>query len=115
MSLYDRAAPNPAGHRDVSPAQVAAGLEGARLVDVRETPELSSDLGHIGGVEHVPLATVEAAAAKWDRGADLVLVCRSGGRSGRAAAALSALGFTRVMNMVGGMIAWNEAKLPIQR
>jgi rhodanese-related sulfurtransferase len=42
-------------------------------------------------------------------------VCRSGGRSGRVAAYLASEGFTRVMNMVGGMLSWNAARLPVER
>jgi len=42
------------------------------------------------------------------------MVCRSGGRSGRATIALKNLGFHKVVNMVGGMIAYNEAKLPTE-
>lgn len=115
MSIYDEATPNPAGYRDITPLRVADARGGARLVDVRETPELTSELGHIAGIEHVPLAEVEKKASAWAKDADLILVCRSGGRSGRAATALAGMGFTRVMNMVGGMIAWNEAKLPVAR
>jgi len=115
MSIYDQATQNPAGYRDITPLRVADARGGARLVDVRETPELTGELGHIAGIEHVPLAEVEKKASAWAKDADLILVCRSGGRSGRAATALAAMGFTRVMNMVGGMIAWNEAKLPVAR
>ena len=85
------------------------------IVDVREPHELTGELGHIPGAEHVPLASVESAARTWDREQEIVLVCRSGARSGRAAAALSSAGFARAMNMVGGMRAWNEAKLPVER
>jgi rhodanese-related sulfurtransferase len=113
--LHHSAAQNAAGHRDVTPAHVAAVRGKVRIVDVREPDELRGELGHIEGVESVPLATVEAAARGWDKTAELVLVCRSGGRSGRAAALLAQMGFRRVMNMTGGMLAWNEARLPVVR
>ena len=113
--LYASATMNAAGYRDVLPAQVAAIDDEVRVVDVREPDELTGELGHIIGVEHVPLATVEAAARSWSKDDEVVLVCRSGGRSGRAAAALAAMGFRRVMNMAGGMLAWHEAKLPVGR
>ena len=114
-ALYDAATANPAGYRDVSPARVAEARPAVRIVDVREPPELTGELGHIPGVERVPLGTLESAANAWDKEQELVLVCRSGARSGRAAAALSEAGFRRVMNMTGGMLAWNEAKLPVER
>jgi sulfur-carrier protein adenylyltransferase/sulfurtransferase len=113
--LYESATTNAVGYRDVLPAHLAATRQKVRLVDVREPHELTGELGHILGVELVPLATVEAAAKSWSKDEEVVLVCRSGGRSGRAAAALAAMGFRHVMNMVGGMLAWNEAKLPVER
>ncbi len=98
---------------EVAAEWVFRGRGDARSIDVRETDELVGELGHIEGVEHVPLATVEQAAARWDREQPLVIVCRSGGRSGKAALQLEALGFTKVASMRGGMTAWNRARFPI--
>ena len=86
-----------------------------RLIDVREPHEYVGELGHIAGAALVPLATVAAAATAWDRDADIILICRSGARSGRAAEALVTAGFRRVMNMAGGMLAYNAAQLPVER
>ncbi|MDP2341986.1 MAG: MBL fold metallo-hydrolase [Deltaproteobacteria bacterium] len=85
-----------------------------RLVDVREPDELLPEphgLGHIAGVTALPLATLIDATRSWDRDAPIVLVCRSGNRSGRAARSLEAAGFTRVASMRGGMLAWSGPKL----
>ncbi len=114
-SHYESAQANPGGYRDVPPTQVAAFGPEIRIVDVREPHEFTGELGHIRGAELVPLATLDAAAKSWPMDDEVVLVCRSGGRSGRAAAALATMGFRRVMNMVGGMLAWNEARLPVDR
>jgi rhodanese-related sulfurtransferase len=116
-SLYDQGLSHPDGYRDIDVSLLAAVLSSphARLVDVREPEELRGPLGHIAGVQSVPLPRVEAVAAAWPRGEDVVLICRSGGRSGRAAAQLTRLGFVRVMNLRGGMLAWNEARLPVVR
>lgn len=93
-----------------------AGHHGeARLVDVREPDELVGDLGQIEGVENVPLGVVEGAAVGWDRTEPLVLVCRSGGRSGKAALALQRMGFTKLASMRGGMITWNQQRLPLAK
>lgn len=113
--LYERAKANPSGYRDIDPASVARTAGTVRLVDVREPNELVGELGRISGVENVPLANIETAAKTWDKEQEIVLVCRSGGRSGRAAATLASSGFVHVMNMVGGMLAWNDAKLPVER
>jgi sulfur-carrier protein adenylyltransferase/sulfurtransferase len=116
MSLFDHAVPNAAGYRDIDPAEVRARAASARVVDVREPDEYAGELGHIDGAALVPLATLAAAAASWPRGEDVVLVCRSGARSGRGAAMLAQeLGFARVMNLRGGMMAWNSASYPIAR
>lgn len=98
-----------------TPEEVAQRLATWRLVDVREADEINGPLGHIDGVEHVPLATVQAEAAGWRRDEPLLIICRSGGRSGRACLALSQLGFRNVTNLTGGMLAWNEAGLPVVR
>lgn len=112
--LYEIAAPHGGGHREVWPEQVMAYRREVRVIDVREPHEFIGELGHIGGAELVPLATVPAAAQGWARDVDLVMVCRSGRRSEQASIALTDAGFGRVMNMVGGMLAWNEACLPVE-
>jgi rhodanese-related sulfurtransferase len=85
-----------------------------RVIDVRDAGELQLD-GFMPGAEHVPLASLEAEARAWDPDGELVLVCRSGNRSRRAAAALAAMGFRNVLNMTGGMIAYAAAGLPVAR
>ncbi|WP_164011056.1 rhodanese-like domain-containing protein [Pyxidicoccus trucidator] len=115
-SLFDSAIPHPHGYRDVDVHQLAAvPTTHASLVDVREPSEFDGLLGHLDGARLVPLATVLDVAASWPRNADVLLVCRSGGRSAKAAAQLVARGFTRVMNLRGGMLAWNTAELPVVR
>lgn len=95
-----------------SPRDVDRLRTSIRVVDVREPVEFTGDLGHIAEAELVPLGTVMEAAATWDQAAPIILVCRSGARSGRAGEALVAMGFAHVTNMVGGMIAWNQEGLP---
>jgi sulfur dioxygenase len=104
---------NASGVPEVAVEWVAANADAARLVDCREADELVGPLGAIPGVEHVPLASIATAARQWDRNANIVILCRSGGRSGKAALELIDLGFTRVASMRGGMTRWHEARLPI--
>ncbi len=113
--LFDGAVRHTAGYRDVDPSAVHAALGSVRIIDVREPHELVGELGHIAGAELVPLATLEAASRNWDKDREIVIVCRSGGRSARAAAFLAAMRFEHVMNMAGGMLAWNAAMLPVSR
>ena len=105
---------NTASYREISPEAAYRDRGKTRLIDVREAGELALE-GFIPGAEHVPLATVEAQARAWNKDDALVMICRSGGRSGRAAAALAAQGFRHVMNMAGGMVAYRAAGLPVAR
>jgi sulfur dioxygenase len=100
---------------EVEPAFAHESTGAVRIVDVREKDEFVGPLGHIPGAELVPMGTVENEAQKWDPRQPLVLVCRSGGRSGKAALALEAKGFKRVASMRGGMMLWNDQHLPIER
>jgi rhodanese-related sulfurtransferase len=105
----------PARYMDREPGWVAKRRDALALVDVREPPEFSDELGHIPGSQLVPIATLPQAAGSWDRDREIVVVCRSGARSERAALELANLGFRRVSNLRGGMLAWNAARLPVER
>ena len=115
LGLFERAHHRREGYRDVDPQLVHARLGAVRIVDVREPPEFAGELGHPPGAELVPLGAIERTASTWLKDEEIVLVCRSGARSARAAMALAAMGFSRVMNMVGGMIAWNAQSLAVSR
>jgi rhodanese-related sulfurtransferase len=105
--------------------EAQAQLARFRVIDVRQPEEfrspegedqqVTSELGRIPGSENVPLDRVGATAASWDRDTPLLVVCRSGARSGRAAAELVRLGFRDVTNLTGGMLAWNARGLPVAR
>ncbi len=114
-ALFLEGVARPGGYRDVSPQQLAQSSARVRMVDVREPHEFDGELGHIEGAELVPMGAFPAAASGWERDVDVVLICRSGNRSGRVAAALAPLGFNGMMNLAGGMLAWNAAALPVKR
>lgn len=113
--LYEEARPTALGYRETDPETVARYRNQVRIVDVREPEEFDAELGHIPGAELVPLATVRAHFHRDDPEELIVLVCRSGGRSGVAAQQLSSMGFTHLINMAGGMLEWNAARLPVER
>jgi sulfur dioxygenase len=100
--------------REIDPSEIDA-FPSARVIDVREPHELIGELGRLPRAEPVPLATVPEAAAAWDREQIFIMVCRSGGRSGRAAEVLARLGFRRVINLRGGMLAVQAAGLKTTR
>jgi sulfur dioxygenase len=107
--------------RQLSPAEVAGRLNrmGAPLLlDVREPDEYTGELGHIAAARLIPLrelperAETELAPFKEQ---DIVVICRAGVRSVTAAAILAGLGFDHVCNLKGGMLDWNDARLPVER
>ncbi|MEZ4590724.1 MAG: SulP family inorganic anion transporter [Chloroflexota bacterium] len=79
------------------------------VVDVREPREFNQ--GHIAEARLVPLPTILSAEVKLPADRQIVLVCRSGRRSRRAAAALQHIGCMNVLILRGGMLAWNSAGL----
>lgn len=97
------------GVPEVTAGWVADNRADFRLIDVRRDDEWRDD--HVQGAEHVVLDELEAVAAAWSRDEAIVLMCRSGGRSGRGALALENLGFTRVASMAGGILEWRQRGL----
>lgn len=73
------------------------------IIDVREAEEVAE--GKIPGAVNIPLGLIEFRKQDLDRSKDYVMVCRSGGRSSRAAEYLEGQGY-QVINMTGGMLAW---------
>lgn len=89
---------------------VTANIAGMKIIDVRKPEEFNGDLGHIDGAELICLQdNFEGRLQSLDRNAPHLFVCRSGGRSARAARLASANGFSSVYNLQGGMLAWREA------
>ena len=105
--LYCRpsSAPNP--WRDLTPRAADAVMAHVRIIDVRQPDEFHGE-GQLPGAELVPLGSLGAAMRDWDRAEPLLLVCRSGKRSGLACDALVSAGFASVHNLDGGMLAWRE-------
>jgi sulfur dioxygenase len=105
--------------RQLDPAEVAARLGGGDpplLIDVREEEEFHGELGHIEGAVRIPLRELSERAKEIQqyRERDVIAICRVGVRSTTAAAILTGLGFGRVCNLKGGMIDWNDARLPVE-
>lgn len=88
---------------------------GIKIVDVREKDEFAEISSPLA--ENFPLSSFDAAAfaKKLERRSPVYMLCRSGKRSLRAAQLLESAGFESVYNIDGGMIAWEEAGLPVVR
>ncbi|NOX38758.1 MAG: rhodanese-like domain-containing protein [Calditrichaeota bacterium] len=89
------------------------------LIDVRTPAEYIGELGHIPGAELRPLQEIENWVQEIEslKNSDkkIVLVCRSGNRSRVAAEFLQEKGFKNLINMMGGMRAWNQKGYPVEK
>jgi rhodanese-related sulfurtransferase len=95
--------------REVSPAEYvreSAANPRTLLIDVREAWEL--EIAALPGAVHIPMAEVPARLAEIDRARDVVVMCRSGGRSLSIARFLEAQGYGSVANLTGGVLAWSR-------
>jgi rhodanese-related sulfurtransferase len=98
---------------DIEPHEALRRVKkGELLIDVRRPSELSAM--RVAKAVNVPLADLHKYAASLDAAAPVMLVCRSGSRSRRAAKALAKAGFTDVSNVRGGLMAWMRAGLPLK-
>lgn len=110
-----------AGGPWVTPAQAThlINREDALVVDVRDPGEYGA--GHILGAKNVPLARIDEGLSEpirelAKRKEKPMIVYDDGGeRSGKAAAALKKQGFNRVVNLSGGLRAWQQAGLPVEK
>lgn len=102
------------GGQSVGPSDAVRLMnQGALLLDVRTQAEYDS--GHILDAKHVPQEQVAQAAETYKRFKDkaVVLCCESGARSGAAARVLREQGFTKVVNLAGGLASWRAESLPL--
>ncbi|MGW4464383.1 rhodanese-like domain-containing protein [Micromonospora sp. NBC_01796] len=84
----------------------------AYLLDVREPDEWEA--GHAPGAHHLPMMEVPARLAELPTDQDVVVVCRSGGRSGQVVSYLLGNGWDNVRNLEGGMQEWAASGRPVQ-
>ena len=109
--------------RRVSPVREIGTLDATRLInredalvlDVRETNEYAG--GRLPNALHIPLSQLKDRAAELTKHAarPVIVYCERGVRSGAASAALARLGFQRVQSLRGGLRAWKDAGLPVQK
>ena len=87
----------------------------ALVLDVREDSEYQ--LGHILNSSLVPLGKLGERIGELEKYKErpIVVVCRSGNRSGTACAMLGKLGFAQAYNLAGGVTAWQKANLPVEK
>ncbi|MEW5888836.1 MAG: rhodanese-like domain-containing protein [Pseudomonadota bacterium] len=106
-----------AGGPGVGPAQATLLInrEDAVVVDVREPAEYSQ--GHIVNARNLPLGQLQKRLTELEKFKDkpIILCCASGNRSASAGATLRKAGFAKVYNLAGGVVAWEQAGLPVTK
>ena len=87
----------------------------ALVLDVREQNEYDS--GHVLKSKHIPLGKLSERIGELEkfRERPIVVICRSGNRSGMACGLLGKQGFAQAYNLEGGVLAWQKANLPLER
>jgi len=106
--------------RGVKEVDTAAALQlinhkNAVVLDVREPGEY--DAGHVLNSKLIPLGKLKERIGELEKFRDksIVVVCKSGNRSGTACFILGKQGFNQAYNLAGGMQAWQKANLPLER
>jgi rhodanese-related sulfurtransferase len=106
-----RAEMNEADSISPKQASVMSAEKKAVIVDVREDSEWNEQ--HIPGAIHIPLAQLNGRISELKQYKDTPVItqCKAGGRSAKALEVLKSVGFTKVYNMDGGIMAWDKAGL----
>ena len=103
------------GYSSVTPSQSTQLInhDEAMIIDVREVNEYSE--GHIINSLHIPLSTLNKRMSEIEKhkANKVIVACRSGHRSANACANLKKAGFEHVFNLSGGVMAWQNANLPL--
>jgi len=84
-----------------------------RIIDVRGYDEFAAE--RLAKAECVPLDRILSAASQWDPSERLLLMCKSGMRSGKAAEQLAQVGFKNLLTLEGGIEACEAAGIEIVR
>jgi rhodanese-related sulfurtransferase len=87
----------------------------ALVLDVREEKEYSA--GHIANAKHIPLGQLASRVQDLEKYRDkpIVVNCRSGARSASACGILKKQGFSEVYNLRGGIMAWEQSNMPVEK
>ena len=105
------------GATQISPAEAIQKInhERAIVIDVREDKEFND--GHILNSVHIPLGSIQDRInelQKYKEG-QIIVSCRSGARSNSACGILKKQGFENIYNLKGGVLAWQNANLPLSK
>ncbi len=104
------------GLQNIAPAEFQTELKSAeagQLLDVRTSDEYNQ--GHLEGavLADISSSLFQDVTSKLDKDKSVYVYCLSGGRSGEAASLLKEMGFKSIINLNGGILAWQSANLPL--
>lgn len=104
--------------KELNPAQAWESMSGdVRVLDVRESSEFEA--GRLPGAISIPRGILEFRIGEVPefarKDAPILLYCRTGGRAALAALALAQIGYTNVVSVTGGIMAWEQAGLPVEK
>jgi len=103
-----------AGQVNTNEAVRLVNREKGVLIDVCEPAEFAA--GHASGARNIPLGSLEASKElPGNKTLPIVLLCQSGARASRAAGMLRKAGYGQVLVLAGGMKAWRDANLPVEK
>lgn len=98
----------------VSEAVMLINRQKAQVIDVSEPGEFAA--AHIAGAKNLPLADLSASKGlPSNKKLPLVVVCARGARAARAKPKLTQLGHEQVHVLAGGLAAWQQANLPVEK
>lgn len=114
LLLWQTLQKNQAGAVGTAEAVRLINREKAVLIDVNEPGEFAA--AHAPGARNVPLGSLEGSKAlPTNKALPVVVMCATGARAGRAAAQLRKAGYEKAIAVSGGLGAWREASLPIEK
>lgn len=74
------------------------------FIDVREPHEFKG--GHVPGMKNIPVGQISQRSKELPKDKEIIVMCHSGSRSMMAARTLKRLGYTKIVNVRGGMMGW---------
>jgi phage shock protein E len=113
-------AADPVPFTDITPAQAAALIKEKntdplfKIIDVRSAAEFTGN--RIKGALNIDVKALDFAdkIAKLDKDGTYLVYCKGGVRSARAMNLMKDTGFKQVFNLAGGLMKWQEEKLPLE-
>jgi rhodanese-related sulfurtransferase len=100
---------------EITPQELKKRIDSGKppvILDVREPKEL--EIARLEGAIHIPMGELPLRLIELEefRNTELVVICRSGGRSGRCVDFLRLSGFKFPINLIGGLLSWSDSVDP---